>query len=96
MPATPASEELTITLPKDLADIVRGKVASGEYATALDFITATMQEPSALDDPVLEPWLHTVGVARYDAYDADPKDVYTANDVREAVSKRLQPLANAG
>jgi Arc/MetJ-type ribon-helix-helix transcriptional regulator len=96
MPATPASEELTITLPKDLADIVRGKVASGEYATALDFITAAMQEQSEPDDPALEQWLHNVGVARYDAYDANPKDVYTANDVREAVSERLHPVAKAG
>jgi hypothetical protein len=43
MPATQASpelgQELTITLPKDLADLVRSQVTARSYASPVDYLS---------------------------------------------------------
>jgi hypothetical protein len=36
MSTTPAAEELTVTLPRDVADLVRAEVASGKFANPVD------------------------------------------------------------
>ncbi len=58
---------LSITLPHEMAQMVKDKVASGAFATESEVIREGLR---ALDerDAALETWLRTEGVARYDAY----------------------------
>ncbi len=45
MPATKTStEQITITLPHNLAQVVRAKVASGKYANESDFVSELILE----------------------------------------------------
>jgi antitoxin ParD1/3/4 len=88
----PATEQITLTLPKEAVERIRSKVASGEYASESDYVVAVLSDDFDLpdaNDPELEHWLKTVGVARYDAYDANPNDVYTSEQVLQAVQNRL-------
>jgi putative addiction module CopG family antidote len=66
------THSLSITLPHDMAKAVKEKVASGAYATESEVIREGLR---ALRDreAVLEDWLRTEGVARYDAYQRSPQ-----------------------
>ena len=61
------TKSLSITLPHDMAQLVKDKVASGDYATESEVIREGLRA-LRLQDAALEQWLHTEGVARYDAY----------------------------
>jgi antitoxin ParD1/3/4 len=74
------TQQLSITLPHELAEVVKSKVASGEYATESEVIRDGLRVLMARDRAV-EDWLrHQVGPA-YDALKADPSRAVTANQV---------------
>jgi len=64
MPATPAREELTITLPKDLADLVRAQVAAHSYESPVDYLSHVVHIDLAesvlppIEEEELENWLN--------------------------------------
>jgi antitoxin ParD1/3/4 len=66
-----ATRSLSITLPLDMAQLVKDKVASGAYATESEVIREGLRALSARD-AAEEEWLRTEGVARYDAYHRKP------------------------
>jgi antitoxin ParD1/3/4 len=67
MPDTP----LTITLSTELTRLVKEKVASGAYESEGEVIREGLRAIQA-QEAVVEEWLRTEGVARYDAYHRDP------------------------
>jgi antitoxin ParD1/3/4 len=81
----PATEQLTVTLPSDVADLVRKRMASGKYANE----SAVIEE--ALIDTILPPiqaldlddWLRTEVVPALDAMKADPSRGRTPEQVRQ-------------
>jgi len=88
-------QPLTITLSPDLAEKIRVQAASQGYANETEFVEEQMAE--AVDaDPELEDWLRTVGVARYNAYDANPTDVLTGDQLRAALTERRQARSKVG
>jgi len=66
------TQSLNITLPRDMAKVVKDKVASGDYATESEVIRDGLRALSERN-AALENWLRTEGVARYDAYKRDPR-----------------------
>jgi putative addiction module CopG family antidote len=66
------TQSLSITLPREMAQMVKDKVASGAYATESEVIREGLRALQAQDGAV-EKWLRTEGVARYDAYHASPR-----------------------
>ena len=62
-----AARSLHVTLPSELAEMVNEKVASGVYASESEVVSAGLRALQA-QDAVLENWLRSEGVARYDAY----------------------------
>lgn len=66
-----ATQRLRITLPSDLGDALRAKVASGEYATESEVIRDALSLLFARDR-VVETWLRERVAASYDALKADP------------------------
>jgi putative addiction module CopG family antidote len=75
------TQQLSITLPNDMADVVKEKVRSGEYASESEVIRDGLRALLARDRAI-ESWLaQQVGPA-YDALKADPSRALTADEVR--------------
>lgn len=62
---------LSITLPHDMAKMVKAKVASGEYATESEVIRDGLRTLQARDKAV-EVWLRGEVASSYDEYSVDP------------------------
>ena len=74
------TQQFSITLPNEMADIVKNKVAVGEYATESEVIRDGLRVLMARDR-AMNSWLqHTVGPA-YDALKADPARAVTVSQV---------------
>ena len=80
-PAMRTTQQMSITLPKDMADVVKAKVRTGEYASESEVIRDGLRALLARDR-AMENWLyHQVGPA-YDALKADPSHAVTLDQVR--------------
>lgn len=75
------TQQLSITLPNYMADVVKAKVRAGEYATEIEVIRDGLRALLARDLAV-ESWLHHQVGPAYDALKADPSRAVTAGQVR--------------
>jgi len=75
------TRQMSITLPSDMADMVRAKVRAGEYASESEVIRDGLRTLIARDR-VVEGWLHNEVGPAYDALKADPERALTAEQVR--------------
>jgi antitoxin ParD1/3/4 len=75
------TQQMSITLPNDMADAVRTKVRSGEYASESEVIRDGLRALMARDRAV-ESWLSNQVGPAYDALKADPSRAVTADQVR--------------
>ena len=76
-----STQQFSITLPNDMADAVRAKVAAGEYATESEVIRDGLRVLMARDRAV-EDWLRGEVVAAYDALKAEPARAVSIERVR--------------
>jgi len=75
------TQQMSITLPNDMADVVKSKVRTGEYASESEVIRDGLRV-LLMRDRAVEAWLHDqVGLA-YDALKADPSRAVTTDQVR--------------
>ncbi len=75
------TQQLSITLPNDMADAVKAKVQTGEYATESEVIRDGLRALLARDRAV-ESWLQNQVGPAFDALKADPSRAVTADQVR--------------
>lgn len=75
------TQQLSITLPNEMADVVKAKVQAGEYATESEVIRDGLRALLARDRAI-ESWLHHQIGPAYDALKADPSRAVTADQVR--------------
>ena len=75
------TQQMSITLPNDMADVVKTKVHSGEYASESEVIRDGLRALMARDRAV-ENWLNNQVGPAYDALKADPSRAVTADQVR--------------
>ena len=75
------TRQLSITLPNDMADVVKTKVKTGEYASESEVIRDGLRALLARDRAV-ESWLQNQVGPAYDALKADPSRAVTADQVR--------------
>ena len=73
--------QMSITLPNDMAGLVRAKVQAGEYASESEVIRDGLRVLLARDRAV-ENWLNNQISAAYDAMAADPSSALTVDQVR--------------
>jgi antitoxin ParD1/3/4 len=66
-----STQQFSITLPNEMAEAVRAKVAAGEYATESEVIRDGLRVLLARDRAV-EDWLRKGVASAYDALKADP------------------------
>jgi putative addiction module CopG family antidote len=75
------TQQLSITLPNAMADAVKAKVQTGEYATESEVVHAGLRALLERDRAV-ERWLHDHVAAACDALKADPSRAVTPDAVR--------------
>ena len=75
------TQQMSITLPKEMADMVKAKVRAGEYASKSEVIRDGLRALMARDRAV-ESWLHQQVGPAFDALQADPSRAVSADDVR--------------
>jgi putative addiction module CopG family antidote len=75
------TEQLSVTLPKEMARMIRNKVASGEYASESEVIRDGLRALQARDR-ALETWLRTDVATAYDDARANPSALLSGAEVR--------------
>ncbi len=75
------TQQFSITLPNEMADVVKSKVATGEYATESEVIRDGLRVLMARDRAV-ESWLHEQVGPTYDALKAEPSRAVTVDQVQ--------------
>ncbi|MDR2893186.1 MAG: type II toxin-antitoxin system ParD family antitoxin [Deltaproteobacteria bacterium] len=75
------TQQLSITLPNEMANTVKAKVQTGEYATESEVIRDGLRALMARDRAV-ENWLYCQVAPAYDALKADPSRAVTADTIR--------------
>lgn len=75
------TQQLSITLPNEMANVVKTKVQTGEYASESEVIRDGLRALLARDRAV-DAWLHNQITPAYDALKADPSRAVSADHVR--------------
>jgi len=80
---------LSVTLPHDMAAMVKAKVASGEYATESEVIRDGLRTLQARD-AAMEKWLREEVVKSCEEYAADPGSAIPADAVMAQIKAAYQ------
>ena len=80
------TQQMSITLPNNMADAVKTKVRSGEYASESEVIRDGLRALLARDRAV-ESWLNNQVGPAYDALKADPSRAITVEQVRARLTE---------
>jgi antitoxin ParD1/3/4 len=81
-----STQQFSITLPNEMAQLVRNKVAAGEYASESEVIRDGLRSLAARDRAV-EDWLRLQVAPAYDALQADSARAVSAEQVRAALAE---------
>ncbi|MBI3714130.1 MAG: type II toxin-antitoxin system ParD family antitoxin [Burkholderiales bacterium] len=79
------TQQFSITLPNEMADIIKTKVAAGEYATESEVIRDGLRALIARDRAVDNWLMREVGPA-YDALKANPTRAVTLDQLRASLA----------
>ena len=83
------TQSLSITLPHEMVEMIRSKVAAGEYASESEVIRDGLRTLSARD-AAFEEWLKTEAALAYDEFKADPEKAIPAADVMGRLKARFR------
>ncbi|MBY5395487.1 type II toxin-antitoxin system ParD family antitoxin [Rhizobium leguminosarum] len=83
------TQSLSITLPIEMAEMVKAKVATGEYATESEVIRDGLRTLAARDAAV-ERWLREEVAPVYDELKAHPERAVSLDDAFEGFNKRTK------
>ena len=84
-----STQQFSITLPNEMAEAVRAKVAAGEYATESEVIRDGLRALLARDR-VVEDWLRGDVAAAYDALKAGPLRAVSIDRVRARLAAEYE------
>ncbi|CAM5380698.1 ribbon-helix-helix domain-containing protein [Rhodanobacter lindaniclasticus] len=90
-----STQQFSITLPNEMADAVKAKVAGGEYATESEVIREGLRALIA-KDRAIEHWLRTEVAAAYDELKADPSKALTIDQMRTSLVAARRRRATTG
>ncbi len=85
--AMPSTQDFNITLPQDLAEVIEGKIKSGDYASVSDVVRDGVYALIERDAAV-EQWLRDEVIAGHQEYLADPSKGVPAEDILARVKAR--------
>ena len=89
------TQQFSITLPNEMADMVKAKVAAGEYATESEVIRDGLRTLLARDR-AMDAWLREQVVPAVAALQEDPGRVLSADQVRGHLAARRRSRTGAG
>ena len=81
------TQQFSVTLPKEMAELVRAKVASGEYASESEVIRDGLRSLVARDRAI-ESWLRSEVVPVAEALANDPERALSVTQVREHLARK--------
>jgi putative addiction module CopG family antidote len=87
------TQQFSITLPNEMADAVKNKVAGGEYATESEVIRDGLRVLMARDRAV-DNWLRDQVGPAYDALKANPTSTVSIDQIRATLAaeyKKTKP-----
>ena len=90
-----STQQFSITLPNEMADVVKAKVAAGEYATESEVIRDGLRTLLARDR-ALETWLREQVITAAHVLKADPDRALSAGQVREHLATKRRSRSGAG
>jgi len=82
-----STQQFSVTLPNEMAALVKAKVASGEYASESEVIRDGLRALHARERAV-DDWLRQQALPSYDAYRADPSKGIPLEEVRATIGTR--------
>jgi putative addiction module CopG family antidote len=82
-----STQQFSVTLPNEMADQVRAKVASGEYASESEVMRDGLRALQARDRAI-DQWLRNEVAPAYDALKADPSRGLSLEETRQAMAER--------
>lgn len=80
------TKQLSITLPNNMAEALKERVASGAYASESEVIRDGLRALFAREDAI-EKWLRTEVVASVEELSADPSRAVSSEDMRAELAK---------
>ncbi|GAB3810667.1 type II toxin-antitoxin system ParD family antitoxin [Tessaracoccus terricola] len=80
------TKQLSITLPNNMAEALKARVASGAYASESEVIRDGLRALFAREEAV-EAWLRAEVVASYDELRADPSQAISSDDMRTHLNR---------
>jgi antitoxin ParD1/3/4 len=86
-----STQQLSITLPNEMAAAVKSKVATGEYATESEVIRDGLRTLMARDRAV-DKWLNQHVGPAFDALKADPSRALSVSQVRARLAAERHAL----
>jgi len=89
------TRQMSITLPVEMAESVRARVASGDYASESEVIREGLRALEARDEAV-ERWLRTEVVATYEEMKAHPERGIPAEEVRANIERMYAERRKGG
>ena len=84
-----STRQLSITLPHEMADELRARVNSGEYASESEVVREGLRALQARER-ALEDWLKGTVVPAYDAAKKDPSRLRSSDEVRAMLNAEHQ------
>ncbi|MEZ2311412.1 type II toxin-antitoxin system ParD family antitoxin [Paraburkholderia sp. RCC_158] len=86
------TQQFSITLPNEMAELIRTKVASGEYASESEVIRDGLRTLAARDRAI-EAWLRDEVVPAAEALRTEPARALTPEQVRAHLAKKRSSAA---
>jgi putative addiction module CopG family antidote len=90
-----STKQLSITLPHEMAELVRSKVESGAYASESEVLRDGLRALQ-MHDSALEKWLTNEVVPSIEAVRKNPGLVRTGEQVRTSLAQAHKKLKKAG
>lgn len=82
----PSTRHLSVTLPDDLADAVRARVASGRYASESEVVRDGLRA-LAEQEGVIEDWLRGPVLREYAAWEAGSVETVGLEEFRDELAR---------
>ncbi|MDO5049441.1 MAG: type II toxin-antitoxin system ParD family antitoxin [Actinomycetaceae bacterium] len=82
------TKQLSITLPNEMAKILRDRVESGDYASESEVIRDGLRVLFARD-AVIDEWLRTRVAKTYDNVTAGKQQTYSSDEIKEMLRRSL-------
>ncbi len=89
-----STQQLRVTLPTEMAQMVKTKVSAGEYASESEVIREGLRALQARDK-ALDAWLRTEVAAAYDELKADSSRALGMEQVRQHFADKRKRSASA-